>query len=137
MSGRRICRQRLAGLPRSAGVRAAAVIGVLTLASTAVVSALPYGSAVPSLLTEGIAQDPCHSQDVLAVPPDVRGQYIPGSSVLRSRGMVYVAPGRFVPVTAAEDGCIHDTLRASQRWLYSGTIPGDSAQLRAMATRAA
>jgi len=136
LPGRRISPQRLAGLPRNARVWAAAVIAGLTLASMAAVTALPHGSAVPSLLTEGIAQDPCHSQDVLAVPPGVRGQYIPGSSVLYSRGAAYVAPGRFVPVTAAEDACIHDTVRGSQRWLYSGTIPGDSPQLRAMAIRA-
>ncbi len=72
----------------------------------------------------------------MAVPPGVSGRYLGDSSVLRSGGRVYLAPGRFEPVTAAVTGCERASVRASQQWLASGIIPGTGAQQRSMAIRA-
>ncbi len=122
--------------PRTARARAVAAVAGLAVAGGAVVAAIPRPPPVPAPLTEGLAQDPCHPQDVLAVPPGAGGRYQPDSSVLRSGGRVYLAPGRFVPVTAAVTACGRASARASQRWLAAGTIPGTGPQQRAMATRA-
>jgi glucoamylase len=122
--------------PRTARARAVAAVAGLAVAGGAVVAAIPRTPPVPAPLTEGIAQDPCHPQDVMAVPPGVTGRYQPGSSVLRSGGRVYLAPGRFAPVTAAVAACARDSARASQRWLAAGIIPGTTAQQRSVATRA-
>jgi hypothetical protein len=122
--------------PRTARARAVAAVAGLAVAGGAVVAAIPRPPPVPAPLTEGLARDPCHPQDVMAVPPGASGRYQGDSSVLRSGGLVYLAPGRFGPVTAAVAACARASVRASQRWLAAGTIPGTGAQQRAMATRA-
>ncbi len=122
--------------PRTVRARAVAAVAGLAVAGGAVVAAIPRSPPVPAPLTEGLAQDPCHPQDVMAVPPGASGRYQGDSGVLRSGGLVYLAPGRFGPVTAAVAACARASVRASQRWLAAGTIPGTGAQQRAMATRA-
>jgi hypothetical protein len=122
--------------PRTARARAVAAVAGLAVAGGAVVAAIPRTPPVPAPLTEGLAQDPCHPQDVMAVPPGVTGRYQPGSSVLRSGGRIYLAPGRFAPETAAVAACARDSARAGQQWLAAGIIPGTTAQQRSVATRA-
>lgn len=122
--------------PRTARARAVAAVAGLAVAGGAVVAAIPRTPPVPAPLTEGLAQDPCHPQVVMAVPPGVTGRYQPGSSMLRSGGRIYLAPGRFAPVTAAVAGCARDSARASRQWLAAGIIPGTTAQQRSVATRA-
>jgi glucoamylase len=122
--------------PRTARARAVAAVAGLAVAGGAVVAAIPRTPPVPAPLTEGLAQDPCHPQDVMAVPPGVTGRYQPGSSVLRSGGRIYLAPGRFAPVTAAVAACARDSTRTAQQWLAAGIIPGATAQQRSVATRA-
>jgi hypothetical protein len=122
--------------PRTARARAVAAVAGLAVAGGAVVAAIPRTPPVPAPLTGGLAQDPCHPEDVMAVPPGVTGRYQPGSSVLRSGGRIYLAPGRFAPVTAAVAACARDSARAGQRWLVAGIIPGTTAQQRSVATRA-
>jgi glucoamylase len=126
---------RLARLPRTALGRVAAGAAVVAVAGAAITAA---GSQrpVPDLLTAGIAVNPCHPEQVVAVPPGTAGRYIPGSSVLLVRGRVYLGPGRSAALTAAEAGCVRASVRASERWLSAGTIPGGSTRLRSMATRA-
>ncbi len=122
--------------PRTARARAVAAVAGLAVAGGAVVAAIPRTPPVPAPLTGGLAQDPCHPQDVMAVPPGVTGRYQPGSSVLRSGGRIYLAPGRFAPATAAVAACARDSARAGQQWLAAGIIPGTTAQQRSVATRA-
>ncbi len=122
--------------PRTARARAVAAVAGLAVAGGAVVAAIPRTPPVPAPLTGGLAQDPCHPQEVMAVPPGVTGRYQPGSSVLRSGGRIYLAPGRFAPATAAVAACARDSARAGQQWLAAGIIPGTTAQQRSVATRA-
>ena len=117
-------------------VRLAAVTAALALACGLIITAASRQPGQPSLALEGIAQDPCAPQNVLAVPDAVTGWYLPGSSVLRTRAGIYVAPGRPVPVTTVQAACDREAARASQQWLAAGTIPGAPGQQRSMATRA-
>jgi glucoamylase len=126
----------LARLPRTAAGRVAAVIGGAAVACAAIVAAAPQPPAVSGLLTEGIAVNPCHPQQVIAVPPGTGGHYAGDSSVLIVGGSAYLGPGRLAPLTLAEASCVRASVRAGERWLAAGTIPGGSGRLRAMATRA-
>jgi len=117
-------------------VRLAAVAAALALACGVIVTAASRQPGQPSLALEGIAQDPCAPQRVLAVPDGVTGWYLPGSSVLRTRAGIYVAPGRSVAVTTAQAACDRTAAHASQQWLATGIIPGAPGQQRSMATRA-
>jgi hypothetical protein len=121
---------------RTTRSRLAAIAVGLALACGVLIVAASRHPAQPSLALEGIAQDPCAPQAVLAVPDGIRGWYLPGSSVLRSSGGVYAAPGRIIPVTPAAAACVRAAVRASRQWLAGGTIPGITGQQRSMATRA-
>jgi GH15 family glucan-1,4-alpha-glucosidase len=76
---------------------------------------------VPRLYAAGIAQDPCTPSRITVVPAGTSAHYYPGSSVLR---------------TSTVTACQRAAVRADQRWLASGSVPGSSPQLRSMATRA-
>jgi glucoamylase len=125
-----------ARLPRTAGGRAAAAVAGIALACAGILAAAPQPPAVSGLLTEGIADNPCHPQQVIAVPPGTGGRYAGSSSVLLVRGHVYLGPGRLAPLTPAETNCVRASVRASESWLAAGTIPGGDATLQSMATRA-
>jgi GH15 family glucan-1,4-alpha-glucosidase len=120
---------------RSRG-RLAAVTAALALACGVIIAAVSRPSAPPSLALEGIAQDPCAPQHILAVPDGTKGSYLPDSSLLRSSAGIYAAPGRPAAVTPAVAACDRRAVRASQQWLTAGTIPGAPGQQRSMATRA-
>jgi len=123
---------RISGRGSAAGVIAAGV----ALACCVTIVAASRPKPQPSLALEGIAQDPCAPQEVLAVPDAVKGWYLPDSSVLRTSGGVFAAPGRVIAVTPARAACERAAVRASQQWLAAGTIPGAAGQQRSMATRA-
>ena len=116
--------------------RLVAIAAGLALACGVLVVAASGPPAQPSLALEGIVQDPCAPQAVLAVPDGIQGWYLPGSSVLRTRGGVYAAPGQGTPMTPAQASCVRAAVRASRQWLAAGTIPGVTGQQRSMATRA-
>jgi glucoamylase len=84
----------------------------------------------------GIAQDPCQQQLALPVPAQLSGQFEPDSSILRTAGGVYVAPGKPVPLIPAESACVAATERADRAWLRAGLVPGVTAAQRSMAIRA-
>jgi glucoamylase len=91
---------------------------------------------VPRLQMEGIAENPCVPAQVFAVPVGTEGSYYPGSNVLRVRGRLYTVPGRTKAPTGAESSCLATAVKADQRWLGSGLVPGTDGQQRTMATRA-
>ena len=115
--------------------RLAAVVAALTLACGVIIAAASRPPVPPSLALDGIAQDPCVPQDVIAVPDGVKGWYLPGSSLLRTSAGIYTGPGQ-PAATAARDACARTAGRASRQWLAAGIIPGASGQQRSMATRA-
>lgn len=90
----------------------------------------------PQLVVAGVAQDPCQPQRALPIPARLNGQFEPDSSILRTAGGVYVAPGRTAPLTPAESACVTATERADRDWLEAGLVPGITATQRSMATRA-
>jgi glucoamylase len=111
---------------------------VLVVALTAWTIALTGGPAraQPRLMVAGVAQDPCQPQVALPVSVQRAGEFEPDSSVLRSPGGVYAAPGRAAAVTPAESACATATERADLDWLDSGVVPGTPPAQRSMATRA-
>jgi glucoamylase len=122
--------------PRTAAGRATAITAAAALACGVTVGALSRQPAEPTLALEGIAQEPCAPQDVIAVPPGVRGAYLPDSSVLRTAAGIYTGAGHVAAGTAAQAACVQAAVRASRQWLAAGIIPGAPGQQRSMATRA-
>ena len=115
--------------------RTAAVGAALVLAAAVAVAATrPPGQ--PRLTVAGIAQDPCQPQRALPVPVWLSGQFEPDSSILRTAGGVYAAPGQAARLTRAESACVAATERADRTWLRTGLVPGATATQRSMATRA-
>ena len=104
--------------------------------SVAVTSAPARRPAQPQLTVAGVAQDPCQPQRELPVPAQLTGQFEPDSSIVRTAGGVYAAPGRPAPLTRAESACVAAAERASRDWLRAGLVPGATATQRSMATRA-
>jgi GH15 family glucan-1,4-alpha-glucosidase len=90
----------------------------------------------PRLTVAGVAQDPCQQQRALPVPARLRGRFEPYSSILRTAGGTYVAPGRSAPPTRNQSACVAAAERADLEWLRAGLIPGDTAARRSMAARA-
>jgi glucoamylase len=114
-------------------------IGIVLVlaAATAGVSSRPAGARPqPRLVVAGIAQDPCQPQRALPIPAGLNGQFEPDSSILRTAGGFYVAPGRTAALTTAELACAAATERADRDWLATGLVPGVTATQRSMATRA-
>ena len=122
--------------PRTSRGRAVAITAAAALACGAGAGALSRQPAEPTLALEGIAQDPCAPQDVIAVPPGVRGAYLPGSSVLRTPAGIYTGSGHVAAVTAAQAECDQAAVVASRQWLAAGVVPGATGPHRSMAIRA-
>ena len=118
--------------------RTVAVGAALVLTATGGIAATrpPKPPGQPRLTVAGIVQDPCQPQRALPVPTQLSGQFEPDSSILRTAGGVYAAPGRTVPLTQAESACVAATERADRNWLQTGLVPGATATQRSMATRA-
>ena len=116
--------------------RAVAVGAALVLAAAGVIAATRPPGPQPWLAVAGIAQDPCQPQRALPVPAQLSGQFEADSSILRTAGGVYAAPGRSVPLTRAESACVAATEQADRNWLRTGFVPGATAAQRSMATRA-
>ena len=115
--------------------RTVAVGAALVLAAAGAVAATrPPGQ--PRLTVAGVAQDPCQQQRALPVPAQLSGQFEPDSSILRTAGGLYAAPGRAAPLTRAESACVAAAERADRNWLRTGLVPGATATQRSMATRA-
>ena len=115
--------------------RTVAVGAALVLtAAGAIAATRPPGQ--PRLTVAGIAQDPCQPQRALPVPTQLSGQFEPDSSILRTAGGIYAAPGHAAPLTRAESACVAATERADRNWLRTGLVPGATATQRSMATRA-
>ena len=115
---------------RTVAVGAALVL----VAAGGIAATRPPGQ--PRLTVAGIAQDPCQPQWALPVPTYLSGQFEPDSSILRTAGGVYAAPGRAAPLTRAESACVAAAERADRDWLRTGLVPGATATQRSMATRA-
>ena len=121
------------------GFRRAAVLGgvlVLAVSVTATTLAMSRPPGQPRLTVAGVAEDPCQPQRALPVPAGLNGQFEPDSSVLRTAGGTYLAAGRSAPPTRNQSACSAAAEQADRAWLRAGTIPGDIAAWRSMATRA-
>jgi len=123
------------------GFRRAAVFGgVLVLAFGMTAAPFPVSRQLPGqprLTVAGVAEDPCQPQRALPVPPGRSGRFEPDSSILRTAGEdTFVAPGLPAPSSLSQSACDTVAEQADREWLRAGTVPGDTAALRAMATRA-
>ena len=123
------------------GFRRAAVFGgVLVLAFGMTAAPFPTSGpqpGQPQLTVAGVAEDPCQPQRALPVPPGRSGRFEPDSSILRTAGEdTFVAPGLPAPSSLCQSACDTVAEQADREWLRAGTVPGDTAALRAMATRA-
>jgi len=128
-----------AGLRGEAGSgfrRAAMFGGVLVLAFTVTAAPFPVSRQLPGqprLTVAGVAEDPCQPLRALPVPAGQSGQFEPDSSILRTAGDTVVAPA--LP-DLSQSACATVAEQADREWLRAGTVPGDTAASRAMATRA-
>ena len=129
MKGNSVARWRTVTVGVALVLAAAAAIA----AAGAIAATRPPGQ--PRLTSASVAQDPCQ-QWALPVPAQLSGQFEPGSSILRTAGGVYAAPGRAAPLTRAESACVAATEQADRNWLRTGLVPGATATQRSMATRA-
>ena len=109
-------------------------VALVLAAAGAIAATRPPGQ--PRLTVAGVAQDPCQPQRALPVPAQLSGHFEPDSSILRTGGGVYAAPGRAAPLTRAESACVAATERADRNWLRTGLVPGATAPQRSMATSA-
>ena len=131
-----------AGLRGEAGscFRQAAVFGcVLALVfglTAAPVSTSRQQRGQPSLAVAGVAEEPCQQQRALPVPAGLSGQFEPDSSILRAAGEIYVAPERSAQPNLVQSACAAVAEQADREWLRTGTVPGEGAAWRSMATRA-
>jgi glucoamylase len=112
------------------------LVVAITVVGVAVTAEPARQLAQPWLMAAGIAQDPCQPQRAWPAPVQLSGQFEPDSSILRTAGGVYAAAHHIVPLTPAEAACVAATERADRTWLRAGLIPGATAALRSMATRA-
>ena len=123
------------------GFRRAAVFGgVLVLAFGMTAAPFPTSGpqpGQPQLTVAGVAEDPCQPQRALPVPPGRSGRFEPDSSILRTAGEdTFVAPGLPAPSSLSQSACDTVAEQADREWLRAGTVPGDTAAWRSMATRA-
>jgi glucoamylase len=122
-----------------AGRQATAVSAALALAVAVVIMASSGSdarAAQPRLTVAAVAQDPCQPQRALPVPAQLSGQFDPESSIVRTVGEVFAAPGRMVRLTRREAACVAAAERADRDWLQAGLVPGATATQRSMAIRA-
>jgi glucoamylase len=121
------------------GFRRAAVFGgvlVLTFSVTTAPVPMSRPPGQPRLTVAGVVEDPCQQQRALPVPAGLNGKFEPDSSILRTPKGTYVAPGRSAPPTLNQSACAAVAEQADREWLRAGTVPGDTAAWRSMATRA-
>jgi glucoamylase len=123
-------------LTRRQGIAVGAALALVIAAAAAVSPGSDAGSAQPQLLVAGVAQDPCQPLRGLPVPARLNGRFEADSSIVRSGGEVYAAPGRLVPLTRSEAACVAAAERADRDWLRAGLVPGTTATQRSMAVRA-
>ncbi len=106
--------------------RTVAVGAALVLAAAGAIAATrPPGQ--PRLTVAGIAQDPCQQQRALPVPAQLSGQFEPGSSILRTAGGVYAAPGRAAPLTRHSLGQVIAHARSPGPLPVQRDVPVDGA----------
>jgi GH15 family glucan-1,4-alpha-glucosidase len=112
--------------------------GVLVLAFgvTAALLAISRPPGQPRLTVAGVAEDPCQQQRALPVPAGQRGQFEPDSSILRTAADTFAAPGMSSPSALDQSACAAGAEQVDREWLRAGTVPGDTAAWRSMATRA-
>ena len=120
------------------GFRWAAVLGGVLVLALSVTAAhpMPEQPGQPRLTVAGVAEDPCQQQRALPVPAGMSGQFEPDSSILRAAAGAYPAPGRPPPPALNPSACAQVAEQADRDWLRAGTVPGDTAAWRSMATRA-
>jgi glucoamylase len=120
--------------------RLAIAVSVVLALAVAIATLASNGSAAragqPRLTVAAVAQDPCQPLRALPVPAQLSGQFDADSSILRTVGEVYAAPGRLVPLTPGEAACVAAAERADRDWLRAGLVPGATATQRSMAVRA-
>jgi glucoamylase len=128
--------QRLEAGPgfRRAVLAGAALVLAFGAAAATVAMSRPPGQ--PRLTVAGVAEDPCQPQRALPVRAGLSGQFEPDSGILRTAAGTYVAPGQSAPPTRNQAACAAAAERADRAWLRAGTVPGDTAAWRSMATRA-
>ena len=99
--------------------------GVLVLAFSVAVAPLPISGrpGQPRLTVAGVAEDPCQQQRALPVPAGPGGQFEPDSSIHRTAAV-------------NQPACAAAAEQADREWLRAGTVPGDTAAWRSMASRA-
>jgi len=120
------------------GFRRAAVFGgVLVLAFSVAAAPLPMSGrpGQPRLTVAGVAEDPCQ-QRALPVPAGQSGEFEPDSSILRTAAGSYLAAGRSFSPVRNQSACAAVAEQADREWLRAGTVPGDTAAWRSMASRA-
>jgi GH15 family glucan-1,4-alpha-glucosidase len=106
--------------------RAAVFSGVLALAVSMIAAPFPAAGQQfrqPRLTVAGVAEDPCQQQRARPVPVGLSDQFEPDSSILRTTALNQAA-------------CAAVAEQADRDWLRAGTVPGDTAAWRSMATRA-
>lgn len=120
--------------------RSAIAVSVVLALAVAIATVAVNGSAAravqPRLRVAAVAQDPCQPLRALPVPAQLSGQFDTDSSIVRSAGEVYAAPGRLVPLTPDEAACVTAAQRGDRDWLRAGLVPGATATQRSMAVRA-
>ena len=104
------------------------------LVSGAGVRRVMHTSRAPALLTEGIAADPCASQNVIIVPAHRDVHYDGDDSSVLSTGSGPAAGGGDGSATAG--GCTPGDAATSRGWLAAGSVPGTNPATRSMAQRA-
>jgi glucoamylase len=128
---------RVSGWPlsRSPMGRAAVVAAGLVVACGVIVAASSGPPPAPALAQAGIAQNPCAPGQPLSVPAGTTGQFLPGSSVLRTAAGIYTGSG-VGPAPTGLDACTRRAVAASRAWLAAGTVPGQAGPQRSLAIRA-
>jgi glucoamylase len=119
------------------GRRVAVTATAVALALVTAFVTLAAAPAGPVLLSQGIAAIPCSPGQVRQLPATTRGQFDPGTSVLRT-AVVGGHGGSLRRIGPVADltGCTANAERASRHWLRSGLIPGAGPRQRAVAVRA-
>jgi glucoamylase len=121
---------------RRPAVVVSAALALAVAVATVTFSGSDAHAAQPRLTVAAVAQDPCQPRRALPVPAQLSGQFDADSSIVRTAGEVYAAPGRLVPLTRSEAACVAAAERADRDWLQAGLVPGAGATQRSMAVRA-
>jgi hypothetical protein len=123
-------------LARRLAIAVSVVLALAVGIATVAFNGSAAHAAQPRLTVAAVAQDPCQPLRALPVPAQLSGRFDADSSIVRTAGEVYAAPGRLVPLTPNEAACVAAAERADRDWLRAGLVPGATATQRSMATRA-